>query len=162
VDDYVQLGVEEGAELLLDGRQIQVESCPDGFFTGPTLLDKVTPQMRVGKEEIFGPVLSVMRAADLTEALSIANSSELGNGASIFTDSGASAREFRNKIQVGMIGINAGVPAPMALFSFGGRKNSLFGDLRAYGPDSIDFYTMKKAVVERWFGSEETGSIWSK
>lgn len=162
VEEYIQIGSDEGADVILDGRGTSVAGYEDGFFVGPTLLDNVTPQMRVAREEIFGPVLSIMRCDTLQQAIDVANTSEFGNGASIFTDSGAAARQFRVGIQVGMVGINAGVPAPMAFFSFGGRKNSLFGDLRAYGPDAVEFYTMKKAVIERWFGSVETGSIWSK
>ncbi|MCK5127561.1 MAG: CoA-acylating methylmalonate-semialdehyde dehydrogenase [candidate division Zixibacteria bacterium] len=162
VEDYIQIGFNEGAEVLLDGRGVTVKGYEKGSFVGPTLLGKVTSEMRVAKEEIFGPVLSVMRCDTLQQAIDIANTSEFGNGASIFTDSGSSARQFRVGIQVGMVGINVGVPAPMAFFSFGGRKNSLFGDLRAFGPDAVEFYTMKKTVVERWFGNVKTGSIWSK
>jgi len=116
--------------------------------------------MRIAKEEIFGPVLSVMRAKNLDQAVDLANRSSYGNGASIFTSSGGAARVFRNRIHCGMIGINAGVPAPMAFFSFGGDKNSLFGDLRAQGMDAIEFYTKKKAIIERWTGHGETGNIW--
>jgi len=107
-------------------------------------------------------VLSVMHASDLAEAIDIANTSAYGNGASIFTSSGAAAREFRNRIECGMIGINAGVPAPMAFFSFGGRKNSFFGDLRTHGTDAVEFYTRKKSVIERWPDSGQGGNIWGK
>jgi malonate-semialdehyde dehydrogenase (acetylating)/methylmalonate-semialdehyde dehydrogenase len=162
VEQYIQTGVDEGAKLLLDGRGVKVDGLGDGFFVGPTIFDRVTPQMRIGREEIFGPVLSVMRAGDLDEALALANSSEYGNGASIFTASGGAAREFRNRIQCGMIGINAGVPAPMAFFSFGGFKSSIFGDLRMHGPDGIEFYTRKKAVIDRWFEIGTPGSVWGK
>ena len=162
VEDYIQIGVDEGARLILDGRGATVEGSESGFFIGATVLDNVLPEMRVAREEIFGPVLSVMRAAGLGEAIDLANSSPYGNGASIFTSSGAAAREFRNRIQCGMLGVNAGVPAPMAFFAFGGRKASLFGDLRVQGADSIEFYTQKKSVIERWFGFGETGSTWAK
>jgi len=162
VEDYIQIGVDEGARLILDGRGATVEGSESGFFIGATVLDNVLPEMRVAREEIFGPVLSVMRAAGLGEAIDLANSSPYGNGASIFTSSGAAAREFRNRIQCGMLGVNAGVPAPMAFFAFGGRKASLFGDLRVQGADSIEFYTQKKSVIELWFGFGETGSTCAK
>ena len=162
VEDYIQIGVDEGATLLLDGRGTTVSDLPHGNFVGPTIFDNVRPEMRIAKEEIFGPVLSVMRADTLAEAIDLANSSPFGNGASIFTSSGGAAREFRNRIECGMLGINAGVPAPMAFFSFGGYKSSIFGDLRAHGPDSVEFYTRKKAVIERWFDQGKTGTVWGK
>lgn len=160
VEDYIQIGSEEGATLLLDGRGATVENFPDGHYLGATIFDDVHPEMRIAKEEIFGPVLSVMRAKQLDQAIELANQSTYGNGASIFTGSGGAAREFRNRIQCGMIGINSGVPAPMAFFSFGGQKNSLFGDLRTQGMDAVEFYTRKKAIIERWTGHGETGSVW--
>jgi len=162
ITEYVGIGVAEGAELLLDGRQARVDTWAKGFYVGPTILDHVKPDMRIARDEIFGPVLSVMRAGNLDEALDLANNSPYGNGASIFTASGGAAREFRNRIECGMIGINAGVPAPMAFFSFGGFKNSLFGDLRAHGPDAVEFYTRKKAVIERWFEAGTPGSVWGR
>lgn len=162
VEEYIRVGKEEGASLVLDGRGATAKDLPHGHFLGATIFDHVSPEMRIAKEEIFGPVLSVLHARDLDQAIDIANSSAYGNGASIFTSSGAAAREFRNRIQCGMIGINSGVPAPMAFFSFGGRKNSLFGDLRAHGADSVEFYTRKKAVIERWPDSGKTGTIWGK
>ena len=118
--------------------------------------------MRIAKEEIFGPVLSVMHADSLDEAIEFANKSSYGNGASIFTASGGAAHKFRKNIQCGMIGLNTGVPAPMAFFSFGGHKESIFGDLKAQGTDSIEFYTKKKAVIERWFESGASGTVWGK
>ncbi len=162
VEEYIALGVTEGAKLLLDGRGASVPKRPGGFFVGPTILDDVRPEMRVAREEIFGPVLSVMRFRDLDEAIEAANSSLYGNGASIFTSSGGAARKFRNSIQCGMIGINAGVPAPMAFFSFGGFKKSIFGDMKSHGTEAVEFYTQRKAVIERWFGDGKTGSVWSK
>ncbi|MDA0335543.1 MAG: CoA-acylating methylmalonate-semialdehyde dehydrogenase [bacterium] len=162
VESYIQIGVDEGATLRLDGRRAQVEGLPHGFFVGPTVFDHVTPSMRIAQEEIFGPVLSVMRAASLDEAITFANATPFGNGNSIFTASGGAARKFRNEIECGMIGINAGVPAPMAFFSFGGHKRSIFGDLRVHGPDGIEFYTRKKAVIERWPDTGPTGSVWGK
>ncbi len=162
VEEYVRIGIEEGAKVLLDGRGIKVKGFEDGCFFGTTIIDQVTPGMRICREEIFGPVLSIMRARNLDEALAMANRTEYGNGHSIFTASGAAAREFRSRIECGMIGINVGVPAPMAFFGFGGRKESLFGDLRTQGTDSVEFYTQKKAVTERWSGGGKTGSIWGK
>src|SRR5262249_6648877 len=162
VEEYIRIGEQEGAKLILDGRGVKAQDLPNGNFMGATIFDDVRPEMRIAQEEIFGPVLSVLHASDLEEAVKIANSSTYGNGASIFTNSGSAAREFRNRVQCGMIGINAGVPAPMAFFSFGGRKNSLFGDLRAHGADAVEFYTRKKAVTERWPDSGKTGTIWGK
>jgi malonate-semialdehyde dehydrogenase (acetylating)/methylmalonate-semialdehyde dehydrogenase len=162
VISYIELGIEEGAELILDGRNISVPGLPEGYFLGPTIFDRVKPEMRIAREEIFGPVLSVMHARTLEEALSWANSSPFGNGASLFTSSGAAAHTFRKSIDCGMIGINAGVPAPMAFFSFGGHKKSLFGDLRMHGPDGIEFFTKKKAVIERWFDSGPAGAVWGR
>ncbi|MDY7010211.1 MAG: CoA-acylating methylmalonate-semialdehyde dehydrogenase [Planctomycetota bacterium] len=162
IEGYIDIGLEEGASLALDGRGANVEEFPDGFFLGASILDNVRPDMRVAREEIFGPVLSVMHAKNLDEALDLVNASPYGNGNSIFTSSGGAARHFRNRVVCGMIGINAGVPAPMAFFSFGGRKDSIFGDLRAHGPDSVEFYTQKKAVIERWFGTGKTGSVWGR
>jgi malonate-semialdehyde dehydrogenase (acetylating)/methylmalonate-semialdehyde dehydrogenase len=162
VEGYIELGISEGAKLVLDGRGVAAEGLPKGHFLGASIFDEVRPEMRIAREEIFGPVLSTMRAKDLDEALALANASPYGNGASIFTSSGGAARKFRNEIQCGMIGINAGVPAPMAFFSFGGFKSSFFGDLRAQGPDGVEFYTRKKAVIDRWFGVGKTGSVWGK
>lgn len=158
--DWVEKGLAEGAELLLDGR---AGNPGTGFFLGPMILDKVTPEMAVAQTEIFGPVLAVMRAPNLDAALKMAEASVYGNGASIFTRSGAAAREFRARIDCGMIGINAGVPAPMAFFSFGGRRRSFYGDLRAHGPDGVEFYTRKKAVIERWFDAAAgSDGVWGR
>lgn len=162
VESYISIGEQEGARLALDGRGAKVDRASGGHFIGATIFDDVRPEMRIANEEIFGPVLAVMRARDLGEAIELANRSAFGNGASIFTSSGAAAREFRTRIECGMIGINAGVPAPMAFFSFGGRKSSLFGDLRAHGKDAVEFYTRKKSVIERWPGRVDTGNIWAK
>jgi malonate-semialdehyde dehydrogenase (acetylating)/methylmalonate-semialdehyde dehydrogenase len=162
IEEYIGVAVRDGAKPLLDGRGVKVGGLPDGFFVGPTILDNVRPGTRVACDEIFGPVLAVMRAKDLDEAIALANGSTFGNGASIFTASGGAAREFRNRIECGMIGINAGVPAPMAFFSFGGFKDSFFGDLRAHGPDGVEFYTRKKALIERWFEIGSPGNIWGK
>ncbi len=159
--DYLGIGQDEGAELILDGREAAL---PDGggHFLGASIFDRVTPDMRIARDEIFGPVLCLMRADSLDQAIDLANASEFGNGASIFTASGGAAQHFRTRIQAGMIGINAGVPAPMAMFPFGGHKKSFFGDLRAQGPDGIEFYTQKKTVIERWPERGPTGNIWGK
>ena len=144
---YVDRGVAEGAELVVDGRG---EMSRPGFFLGPTILDRVTADMEVGHEEIFGPVLSVARAASLDEAIAQANRMALGNMATIFTQSGRSAREFRDRVEAGMIGINVPIAQPFAFFPFSGWKGSFYGDLHVHGTDGIEFYTRKKVVVTRW------------
>jgi malonate-semialdehyde dehydrogenase (acetylating)/methylmalonate-semialdehyde dehydrogenase len=156
----IEHGVAEGARLRLDGRGASVTDRPRGCFVGPTVFDHASPEMFVGREEIFGPVVSVMRARDLDEAITLTNRSRYGNSVSLFTQSGAAARAFRERIQAGMLGINLGVPAPMAFFSFGGWKQSIFGDLHAHGPDAVAFYTRKKVVTERWFGAEAPKDGW--
>ncbi len=145
--EYIDGAQKEGAQVVSDGRQIDRD---EGFFLGPTILDRVTPKMTVWKEELFGPVLSVVRANDIDEALNLLNSSTFGNMASIFTSSGKNAREFKRRAQAGMLGVNIGVAAPMAFFPFTGWKNSFFGDLHATGQDSIRFYTRHKVVTTRW------------
>ena len=153
-------GVEEGAKLLLDGRGVTVATRPNGCFVGPTVFDGVNPDMFVMREEIFGPVVSVLRAKDLDEAIALTNRTRYGNSVSLFTQSGSAARAFRERIQAGMLGINLGVPAPMAFFSFSGWKASIFGDLGTHGPDGVAFYTKKKVVTERWFGAETPKEGW--
>jgi len=150
VRGYVDLGVEEGADLVVDGRQLKVEGHEDGFFLGGCLFDKVTPNMRIYREEIFGPVLCVVRADSQEHAMQLINAHEFGNGTCIFTRDGEAARYFADNIQVGMVGINVPLPVPVALHSFGGWKRSLFGDLFAYGPDSVRFYTRRKTITQRW------------
>ncbi|MEA2332036.1 MAG: malonate-semialdehyde dehydrogenase (acetylating) / methylmalonate-semialdehyde dehydrogenase [Thermoleophilaceae bacterium] len=147
---WIERGVEEGAELALDGR---AAGGGPGCYLGATILDGVTAEMDVGREEIFGPVLSVVQAANLDEAIEIVNGSRFGNGVSIFTESGASVRRFRHEVEAGMIGVNIGVAAPVAFFPFSGWKDSFLGDLHAHGTDAVDFYTRKKTVTSRWFGS---------
>ena len=147
---YIAAGVDAGADLLLDGRNARVDACPEGHFVGPTLFDGVTPDMVIGQEEIFGPVGSIARAADLDEALELVHRSAYANATSIFTSSGKIAREFRYRCGVSMIGVNIGVAAPMAFFPFGGTKGSFFGDLKAHGQDSVQFFTDKKVVISRW------------
>ncbi|MBA3262839.1 MAG: CoA-acylating methylmalonate-semialdehyde dehydrogenase [Thermoleophilaceae bacterium] len=147
---WIERGVDEGAELALDGRAAADGA---GCFLGATILDGVTPEMEVAREEIFGPVLSVVQAANLDEAIDVVNASRFGNGVSIFTESGASVRRFRHEVQAGMIGVNIGVAAPVAFFPFSGWKDSFLGDLHAHGTDAVDFYTRKKTVTSRWFSS---------
>jgi malonate-semialdehyde dehydrogenase (acetylating) / methylmalonate-semialdehyde dehydrogenase len=147
---YVDAGQKDGAALLLDGRAPNVEKYPRGHFVGPTVFDGVRADMTIGKEEIFGPVASVTRARDLGEAIELIQRSSFANATSIFTTSGRSAREFRYRVGVSMIGVNIGVAAPMAFFPFGGTKGSFFGDLKAHGSDAVEFYTDKKVVISRW------------
>jgi len=150
VEGWIEKGIAEGADLILDGRQSTAASGP-GCFLGPSIFDKVTPDMEIAREEIFGPVLSVVHVKDLDEALSVVNASRYGNATSIFTTSGKAARQYKYHVQVGMIGVNIGVAAPMAFFSFTGWKDSFFGDLHAHGADAISFYTEKKTIISRWF-----------
>jgi malonate-semialdehyde dehydrogenase (acetylating)/methylmalonate-semialdehyde dehydrogenase len=150
VRSFVDLGVEEGAELVVDGRDLVVDGHEDGFFLGGCLFDNVTPEMRIYQEEIFGPVLCVVRAESQEQAMQLINDHEYGNGTCLFTRDGEAARYFADNIQVGMVGINVPLPVPVATHSFGGWKRSLFGDLFAYGPDSIRFYTRRKTITQRW------------
>jgi malonate-semialdehyde dehydrogenase (acetylating)/methylmalonate-semialdehyde dehydrogenase len=147
---YINSGVEQGAKLVTDGRGIKVAGYENGFFVGPTLFDKVTSEMTIYREEIFGPVLIVVRVNSLDEAIKLINNNTYANGTAIFTGSGAQARRFQNEIEVGMVGINVPIPVPMAFFSFGGWKSSLFGDLHMHGMEGIKFYTRTKAVTTRW------------
>lgn len=146
---YIESGITEGAELVRDGREDAAAS-GEGFFLGPTIFDQVNGEMAIGRDEIFAPVLSVMRAKTLEEAIELANRSEFANGACLFTSSGANVRTFRETIDAGMLGINLGVPAPMAFFPFSGYKKSFYGDLHANGTDGVEFYTRKKMVTARW------------
>ena len=150
VSGLIETGVNEGAKLVLDGRGVRVEDHDDGFFVGPTLFDEVRPHMEIYKQEIFGPVLIVLRVADIDEAIGMINDNPYGNGTAIFTANGAAARKFQNEVQVGMIGVNIPIPVPMAFYSFGGWKDSLFGDLHVHGPEGVAFYTRGKVVTTRW------------
>ncbi len=150
VRSYVDTGVAEGAQLVVDGREMTVKRQPDGFFLGGCLFDRVTPAMRIYREEIFGPVLCVLRVPNLQEAMRLIDEHEYGNGTCIFTRDGGSARRFTDNIKVGMVGVNVPLPVPVASHSFGGWKRSLFGDLSAYGPDSVRFYTRRKTISQRW------------
>lgn len=146
---YIESGEEEGAVLVRDGRKDEAYH-EDGYFIGPTIFDKVTPEMKIWKDEIFAPVLSIIRVSSLQEAIDLTNQSEFGNGACLFTKSGSDVRQFRERIQVGMLGVNIGVPAPMAFFPFSGWKNSFYGDLHTNGSDGVEFYTRRKMLTQRW------------
>lgn len=160
VHKYVQIGIDEGAELVVDGRGLTVDGAEDGYFVGATLFDKVTPEMKIYTDEIFGPVLSVVRAKDYEEGLRLANDHEYGNGVAIFTRDGDTARDFASRVQVGMVGVNVPIPVPIAYYTFGGWKRSGFGDLNQHGPDSIRFYTKTKTVTQRWpAGLKESNSF---
>jgi malonate-semialdehyde dehydrogenase (acetylating)/methylmalonate-semialdehyde dehydrogenase len=156
ITGYIDDGEAAGAELVVDGRGYQVAGCEQGFFVGGTLFDRVTPAMRIYKEEIFGPVLCVVRVPDFASALKLVDEHEYGNGTAIFTRDGQVAREFAHRVQVGMIGINVPIPVPMAFHSFGGWKKSLMGDHHAHGPESVRFYTRQKAVTQRWLNHDES------
>ncbi len=147
---YVDLGIEEGAELLVDGRDLKLQGYEGGYFLGPCLFDNVTTEMRIYREEIFGPVLSVVRAPDFESALSIVDGHEYGNGNAIFTRDGDAARSFAQRTETGMVGINVPIPVPMAFHSFGGWRRSLFGDMSMHGPEGVRFYTRLKTVTSRW------------
>ncbi|RCL29177.1 methylmalonate-semialdehyde dehydrogenase (CoA acylating) [Pseudomonas sp. AFG_SD02_1510_Pfu_092] len=147
---YIDEGVAAGAKLVVDGRGYRVAGNEDGYFVGGTLFDNVTPEMRIYKEEIFGPVLCVVRVNSLEQAMQLINDHEYGNGTCIFTRDGEAARLFCDEIEVGMVGVNVPLPVPVAYHSFGGWKRSLFGDLHAYGPDGVRFYTRRKAITQRW------------
>jgi malonate-semialdehyde dehydrogenase (acetylating)/methylmalonate-semialdehyde dehydrogenase len=150
VSSYVARGVEEGATLVVDGRGLTVPGCEEGFFLGGCLFDHVTTDMIIYQEEIFGPVLCVVRVNSFAEAVDMINAHAYGNGTAIFTRDGDAAREFTHRIQVGMVGVNVPLPVPMAFHSFGGWKASLFGDHHMHGPEGVRFYTRMKAVTTRW------------
>ncbi|MCV2490298.1 CoA-acylating methylmalonate-semialdehyde dehydrogenase [Geodermatophilus sp. YIM 151500] len=157
VASYVDAGEEAGAKLVVDGRQVQPDGGEDGFWLGPTLLDHVEPQMSVYTDEIFGPVLSVLRVDTYEHALELINTNPYGNGTAIFTNDGGAARRFQNEVEVGMIGINVPIPVPMAYYSFGGWKSSLFGDSHAHGTEGVHFFTRGKVVTSRWLDPSHGG-----
>ena len=161
VEGYITKGVEEGARLLVDGRNFKVPGAENGFFVGATLFDGVTPEMTIYKEEIFGPVLGIVRVPDFASAVALINAHEFGNGVSCFTSDGGIARAFARTIKVGMVGINVPIPVPMAWHSFGGWKRSLFGDHHAYGEEGLRFYTRYKSVMQRWPDSIAKGAEFS-
>jgi malonate-semialdehyde dehydrogenase (acetylating)/methylmalonate-semialdehyde dehydrogenase len=151
---WIDRGVADGAKLLVDGRGVAGDRlAPDGAYLGPTILDDVTPEMAIAQEEVFGPVLTIIQAPTLDQAIHIVNSSRFGNGTSIFTESGASVRRYRHEVEAGMIGVNIGVAAPVAFFPFSGWKDSFLGDLHAHGTDAVEFFTRKKTVTSRYFSS---------
>ena len=156
VRDWIERGLAEGATLAVDGREPGAD--PDGAYLGPTILDDVRPQMDVAREEVFGPVLSIIRVDTLEEAIDVVRQSRFGNGASIFTESGAAVRRYRHDVEAGMVGVNIGVAAPVAFFPFSGWKDSFLGDLHAHGGDAVDFYTRKKTVTSRFFSSGPSGT----
>jgi malonate-semialdehyde dehydrogenase (acetylating)/methylmalonate-semialdehyde dehydrogenase len=157
----VASGEKEGAKVIADGRGARVADAPRGFYLGATIVDGVQANMTLAREEVFGPVLNVMRMDDLDAAIAQANASAFGNGAAIFTSSGAAAREFKHRVKAGMIGINVGVPATMAMFPFTGWDDSFYGDLHIQGREAVQFYTQQKVVTTRWFGGE-VGDVWKK
>ncbi|WP_349369443.1 CoA-acylating methylmalonate-semialdehyde dehydrogenase [Salinarimonas sp.] len=158
VKSYVDLGVQEGAKLVVDGRDFSLQGYEKGFYMGGCLFDEVTPDMRIYQEEIFGPVLSVVRAKDYAEGLRLANDHQYGNGVAIFTRDGDAARDFAAKVNVGMVGVNVPIPVPLAYHTFGGWKRSGFGDLNQHGPDAIRFYTKTKTVTARWPSGVKEGA----
>ncbi len=150
VKGYIDAGVDEGADLVADGRSLVIEGHEDGFFLGPTLFDRVTPEMSIYRDEIFGPVLSVVRVETYAEAIHLINDNPYGNGTAVFTNDGGAARKFQSEISVGMVGINVPIPVPLSFYSFGGWKDSIFGSHAIYGPEGIHFYTRQKVVITRW------------
>ncbi len=161
VRSYVDLGVKEGAKLVVDGRNFKMQGYENGFYMGGCLFDDVTPDMRIYKEEIFGPVLSVVRAKDYEDALRLPSEHEYGNGVAIYTRDGDAARDFASRVNVGMVGINVPIPVPLAYYTFGGWKRSGFGDLNQHGPDAIRFYTKTKTVTSRWPSGTKEGAEFS-
>ena len=157
VVSYLDAGVEQGATLVVDGRGVEVDGAADGFWLGPTLFDQVTPDMSLYTDEIFGPVLSVVRVNSYEEGLTLVNEHPYGNGTAIFTNDGGAARRYQNEVEVGMVGINVPIPVPMAYYSFGGWKNSLFGDSHAHGTEGVHFFTRGKVVTQRWLDPSHGG-----
>jgi malonate-semialdehyde dehydrogenase (acetylating)/methylmalonate-semialdehyde dehydrogenase len=157
VASYIDAGEQAGASLVVDGRDQEFDGAEDGFWLGPTLFDRVSPEMSIYTDEIFGPVLSVLRVSSYDDALELVNSNAYGNGTAIFTNDGGAARRFQNEVQVGMIGINVPIPVPMAYYSFGGWKNSLFGDTHAHGVEGVHFFTRGKVVTSRWLDPSHGG-----
>ena len=157
VAGYIDIAAEDGAKVVVDGRGVSVDGETDGFWLGPTLIDAVPTTSRVYTDEIFGPVLSVVRVSTYEEGVALINASRYGNGTAIFTNDGGAARRFQREVQVGMIGINVPIPVPVAYYSFGGWKDSLFGDSKAYGPDGIHFFTRQKAITRRWLDPSHAG-----
>ncbi len=161
VSSLIASGEKDGARVVCDGRGVKVADAPRGFYVGATIVDNVQADMTLAREEVFGPVLNVMRMDDLDRAIELANRSAFGNGAAIFTRSGGAAREFKHRVKAGMVGINVGVPATMAMFPFTGWDDSFYGDLHIQGREAVQFYTQQKVVTTRWFGGD-VGDVWKK
>jgi malonate-semialdehyde dehydrogenase (acetylating)/methylmalonate-semialdehyde dehydrogenase len=161
VTSLVSSGEKEGAKVICDGRGVKIADAPKGFYVGATIVDHVVDGMHIAKEEVFGPVLNVMRMDDLNMAIELANRSNYGNGAAIFTQNGNAAREFKQRVKAGMVGINVGVPATMAMFPFTGWDESFYGDLHIQGREGVQFFTQQKVVSTRWFGGN-VGDVWRK
>ena len=157
VASYIDVAIADGASVVVDGRGIEVDGGADGFWLGPTLIDKVSTDSDVYRHEIFGPVLSIVRVASYQEGLDLINASQYGNGTAIFTNDGGAARRFQHEVQVGMIGINVPIPVPVGYYSFGGWKDSLFGDAKAYGPQAVHFFSREKAITSRWLDPSHGG-----
>ena len=158
--ELINSGVEQGAELLLDGREIQVKGYEQGNFVGATVFNNVTTEMRIYKEEIFGPVLAIICVDTLEQAIELVNANPFGNGVGLFTQSGAVARTFQNRIDIGQVGINIPIPVPVPFFSFTGSRGSKLGDLGPYGKQAVQFYTQTKTITSRWFeDSQEAGEV---
>jgi malonate-semialdehyde dehydrogenase (acetylating)/methylmalonate-semialdehyde dehydrogenase len=157
VAGYIELAEKDGASVVVDGRGIEVDGAAEGFWLGPTLIDRVSTSSDVYRHEIFGPVLSIVRVESYDEGLALINSSQFGNGTAIFTNDGGAARRFQREVTVGMVGINVPIPVPVGYFSFGGWKDSMFGDTKAYGPDAVHFFTRQKAVTSRWLDPSHGG-----
>ena len=155
--DYIQMGVDEGAELVVDGREFSLQGFESGFYIGPTLFDRVTPEMKSYQEEIFGPVMQIVRSPSLEEAIKLPSRHQYGNGVSIFTRNGKAARDFAQRVNVGMVGINVPIPVPVAYHTFGGWKRSAFGDANQHGTEGVRFYTRIKTVTQRWPEGALTG-----
>ena len=157
VASYVDAGIKAGATAVVDGRNVHADGAKEGFWLGPTLFDNVKTNMTIYTDEIFGPVLSVVRVKTYEEALKIVNDHPYGNGTAIFTNDGGAARRFQNEIEVGMVGVNVPIPVPVAYYSFGGWKNSLFGDSHAHGTEGVNFYTRGKVITSRWLDPSHGG-----
>jgi len=157
VASYIDVAIADGASVVVDGRGVEVDGGADGFWLGPTLIDRVSTDSDVYRHEIFGPVLSIVRVATYQEGLDLINASQYGNGTAIFTNDGGAARRFQHEVQVGMIGINVPIPVPVGYYSFGGWKDSLFGDTKAYGPQAVHFFTREKAITSRWLDPSHGG-----
>ena len=157
IENYISIGEKEGAKLILDGRKLNIQGYEKGYFVGPTLFDSVTKEMKIYKDEIFGPVLSVVRSKSYDEALSLINNHQYGNGTSMYTSDGEIARHFTTNAKIGMVGVNVPIPVPMAFHSFGGWKQSLFGDHAMHGMEGVHFYTKLKTVTSRWPKSIQQG-----